>query len=159
MTDLLAHLNRDTLPEALVDAFIQWCIWEQARPALITVLEVGMMHDLADNLRHAETLVALMEHGDLANAYAKQMQGQANPKMLSAAEAAAFEFGNMMRATTPDHYDAEEVAFFASRVCGWAQWAISGFADPNEKMQAEDDARKEQETHLERLWREAASNA
>lgn len=157
MSDLLAHLNRETLPAPVVEAFVQWCIWEQARPALVKVLEVGHMTELVNALNAAGTPQKLAEYGELANEFAKRMQGNADPKMLSAAEAAAFEFNNMNRAAQPDHYDPEAVAFFAARVCGWAEWAKNNFADAEKKNHAEESARADQETTLENLWREAAS--
>lgn len=153
MSDLLEHLGKDTLPKPLVDEFVRWCVYEQARPALLDVLEKADIKDIAASIRQAHSLVDLARLGEQASAHAKSLRGRTGPLGLSAAEAAAFEFTNLTRAASEDFFDAEGVAFFSSRVCGWAGWASTDFSDPGRKAKAEGTARQQQNSELERLWK------
>lgn len=158
MTELLDHLGRDTLPEPLVAEFVRWCVWDQARSALLLILEKATLTEIADEIRRAPDLTALVQLGQRANQQAKEVRGKTGPLGYSAAEAAAFEFTNMTNAASDDNWDAEGVAFFASRVCGWAGWAATDFMDPMQKTTAEEHARREQASYLETLWRRQADN-
>lgn len=156
MTELLEHLGKDTLPRPLLDEFIQWCVWEQAKPALITVMQKADMDELVQAVTKATDFSALKEFAEIANEYAKQyakqMKGTPNLMALSAAEAAAFEFTKVISAVEEDQTDAEIVAFFAARVSGWAGWATSDFTDPTKKQASETDSREKQEATLHQLW-------
>jgi len=156
MSSILDHLSKDTLPETLIKEFVRWCVWEQARPAFSLVLNKGTVTDIADAVESAENLAELVEIGEKANEYAKSMRGRTGPLGLSAIEATAFEFTNMIRAAG-ENWDPEGVAFFASRVCGWAGWASTDFADPMQKAVAEKQARAHQEAQLQKLWSKNAS--
>lgn len=143
----------ETLSRPVVQQFIDWCIWEQARPALALILDKVMMTDLADNIRQAADLPALSAMGEQANAYVKRRRAATGPLGLSAAEAGTFEFINMVKAASEDTWDAEAIAFFASRVCGWAGWAATDFTDPMQKNSAERIARQAQAARLDELIR------
>lgn len=155
MSDLLEQL--DTLPRSVIEQFIRWCIWEQARPALLLILDRNMMTDFADNIREARNIPVLAQLSEQANAFVKSRRGATGPLGLSAAEAGTFEFTNMMKAATDEAADAEAVAFFASRVCGWAGWASTDFTDPAQKTVAEVEAREEQELYLNQLLRQEST--
>ena len=156
MAELLEHLGKDTLPRQLVNEFVSWCVFEQGHPALLLVLDKTMMTEVASKLRDTTDLATLYELGQQANQLAKQARERTGPLGLSAAEAAANEFTKMIDATSETNWDAEGVAFFASRVCGWAGWAETDFADPMQKAVAEKQAREAQEARLEELWRQVS---
>ncbi len=153
MAELLEHLGKDTLPRQLVKEFVNWCVFEQGYPALLLVLDKTMMTEVASKLRETTDLDTLYKLGQEANLLAKEARERTGPLGLSAAEAAANEFTKMIEATSEPNWDAEGVAFFASRVYGWAGWAETDFADPMQKAIAERQARKAQEACLEELWR------
>jgi len=154
MDDLLNHIGRDTLPSQLVQQFIDWCILEQARPALVTVLDVVGLSEISTRIQNTDPYPRLLALSTYANEQAKQLREHAKtgPLGYSAAEAAAFEFANMLNAADDAQFDAEAVAFFASRVCGWSGWANTQFRNPQEKAIAESTARQQQETYLQELW-------
>lgn len=149
MSNLLEQL--DTLPRSIIEQFILWCIWEQARPALLLILDQNMMTDFANEIRQAQNIPVLAQVSERANAYVKNMRGATGPLGLSATEAGTFEFTNMMKAAADEAADAEGVAFFAARVCGWAGWATTDFTNPAQKNIAETQARQEQERRLNHL--------
>jgi hypothetical protein len=158
LEDLLDHLGRDTLPRRVVNTFIHWCIWAQARPAMAIVLERAGLTDIAVRMRDAGDLAVLTRLGHETNQHIRMLRGQTAPLLLSAAEAAAFEFNNLTNAASEEYWDAEGVAFFAARVCGWASWADTDFTDPTRKAAAERIARKAQVAELERLLRETSGD-
>jgi len=154
--DLLKLIGRDTLPSALVQQFITWCILQQARPALIIVLEVVGLEDTSKQIQTTDKFDQLLTLSTQANTEAKQLRQYAKtgPLGYSAAEAAAFEFTNMLNAARDAQFDAEAVAFFAARVCGWSGWAATQFNDPGQKAVAEAKAKQDQEQKLQHLWRQ-----
>ena len=158
MGSLLEHLGKDTLPQALLDAFVRWCVWEQARPALALVLEKAQLATLAEEVREAEDLVTLSGVSERAGQSAHEARKATGPLGMSAAEAAAFEMANLVRAADADDGDPESVAFFAARVCGWAGWAETDFTDPAQKMLAEQEARDLQENQLHTLWQQSGES-
>jgi hypothetical protein len=154
MTGWLEQLGKETLPRELVETFMQWCIWEQARPALMVVLEKTMQQPLAEALAAANDRSSLLIAAENTTREIKQARVKTGPLGLSAAEAAAFEFNSLLRATDEDDWDPEDAAFFAARVCGWAGWAASDFSVPARKTQAEAEARQAQEIRLQTLFRQ-----
>jgi hypothetical protein len=156
MTDLLNQLAGDAVPGEVVNQFVGWCVWEQARPALTLVLAKVGLDEMVEAINTVDDLRALAYLSHEANAYIKDLRGSTGPLLLSAAEAATFEFSSMTAAAGEEDWDVEGVAFFAARVCGWAGWAAIDFADPAQKAAAEDHARQQQAQVLERLWREHA---
>ena len=158
MSNLMDHLGSDTLPASLIDAFVRWCMLEQARPALVTVLIKFGLGDLAAQVEATDdssTLLTLSSqiHQQVQALGAKSSTG---PLGFSAAKAATYEFGNLMRASTENPVDAEAVAFFAARICGWAGWAGADFAEPERKSTEEHQARQTQERTLRTLWQQSS---
>lgn len=154
MTTLLDHLGKGTLSKPLLDAFVEWCVWQQARPALCLVLTKTTLNHLADQLNAAQDLGHLTLITERASQEIKAARQRTGPLGLSAAEAATYEYGNLLRVATDAQFDPEEAAFFAARVCGWGGWAASDFTQPTRKGQVEAEAREEQEAQLQRLWRQ-----
>ncbi len=157
MTQLLDHLGKDTLPTEMVHAFVKWCIEEQARDALAITLERTGFAEIAAKIRATSNITALEKLSARARQESKQQQDKTRMMALSTAEAAAFEFNNMLHAANPDDLDAEAVSFFAARVSGWGGWASQKFVDVTAKKQAEKDAFDAQEAHLTTLWQMYAS--
>jgi hypothetical protein len=157
MNSLLDHLGKDTLPEALLQEFVNWCVWEQASPALVIVLENVQLQELAQSIRETRSLVELESLSAHAVSRIQELRKRTGPLGLSAAEAAAFEINNLAKAAAESHQDAESIAFFAARVCGWAGWAETEFIDPMRKAEAESEARDLQEERLQALWVEFGS--
>lgn len=152
MSDLLEHLDRETLPASVVEDFVQWCIWEQAKPALLLILERNEMDEAAAAFRSVEDYPVLAA---VTARYADQLHGKTGKLGLSAARAAVFEFSNLMNAASTEHWEPEAVAFFAGRVYGWAGWAATNFTDPGHKVVAEAQAAEQQEAKLARLLQQA----
>jgi hypothetical protein len=154
MSNLLEHLNRETFPPAMIEAFIQWCIWEQARPALVTVLQKTGLDPHALEIMHAKTYTALAQACQNAGMDAHEARKRTGPLGLSTAEASAFLVQRITQAATEADWDPEGIAFYSAQVMGWAGFAEAGFADPRAKSAAESAARHAQETKLNELWAE-----
>ncbi len=152
MNNLLEHLGKDTLPAQMIKDFIQWCVWQQARPALVMVLNKSGITDVAQAIEKTDDLPELTTLNATANKTAKERRGNTGPLALSAAEAATFEFTNMMNAINETDTDPEAVSFFSMRVCGWAAWAEKDFANASIKTEAEASAKEAQEACLDQLW-------
>lgn len=152
MVNLLEHLGKDTLPKPMLEAFVHWCVWEQARPALVEVLGKAGLDNLVADLKATSTIDSLEEVSRRAGNFAHEARKATGPLGMSAAEAAAFEMLNLAQAAADADWDPESVAFFSARVCGWAGWAQTDFRDPTKKISAEQSAREEQETRLQSLW-------
>jgi hypothetical protein len=150
----LDYLGKDALPDALEAAFVNWCVWDQARPALVRVLEKTVLSSLASEFQTSTNLAALTALGQRALAEVERAHSDTGPLGLSAAKAAVFEFNNLLAVVPEPDFDPEGAAFFAARVCGWAGWADADFAAPEIKSQAELDARQQQETRLRELAQE-----
>lgn len=157
MSNLLDQLSQDTLPAQMVESFVSWCVMEQARPALASVLEKADQIELASQIRQASTLETLTQLGGDAHKLSKSSDTKELIMANTAIEAAAFEFNNMLEATNEQDIDAESVSFFAARVCGWAGWASQSFGDVSAKSNAEQAAIRSQEKRLETLWQMYAS--
>lgn len=157
MSELFDHLSRDTLPPALVETFVNWCVFEQARPAMVQVLEKTGLQEHANHLRAATSYTALVAASEAAGHDAHEARKSTGPLGLSTAEAAAFLVSRVARAATEVEWDPEGVAFFAAQVCGWASFAEGGFNDFNRKNDAEQTARNQQEAKLAELWQQYAN--
>lgn len=151
MSDILNQLGSDSVPREVLESFMGWCVWQQARPALTLVLAKVGLDELVAAIDATDDLTTLARLSQQANATIKELRGSTGPLLLSAAEAATFEFSSMTAAVGDD---AEGVAFFAARVYGWAGWAAVDFADPAQKTAAETQARQQQASTLERMWRD-----
>jgi hypothetical protein len=152
MSGLLDQLGRDTLPRPVIDEFVHWCIWQQARQALVLVLEDNQLMEIAAEIQSAVDLLTAERLSKEAKDHIQGLSTRNDPMGLSAAEGAAFEFINMAAAAKDDVFDVEGVSFLSSRVCGWAGWALNGYANPQEKVAAEQAALQAQEAHLQELW-------
>lgn len=150
---MLDHLDKDVLPREVIQAFVTWCVWEQSRPALAQVLEQTPLAGLTEQLRSAQDLPALAALAAEVR-FAPEETSSDNPLAISAAEGAAFEFANLVQAAQEAEIDAESVAFFASRVCGWAGWASRNFTSQADKTAAEQSARQAQEDRLEAIYQQ-----
>jgi len=148
---VLDYLGKDALPYALETAFVDWCVWELARPALATVLEKAALGSLASEFRAAGDLATLVALGQRANEDITRAHGDTGPLGLSAAKGAVFEFNNLLAAIPEPDFDPEGVAFFSARVCGWA---AADFSQAERKTQAEQEAREQQAARLSELWQE-----
>lgn len=151
MVHYLEQLGKDLLPKNVEAAFIDWCIWQQAQPALNRLLVNTDLEVLARQLQAAKSLNGLVSTAaSLAEALRRDYKTD-TLRGLFAARGAAFEFLNLLKEATEPEPDAEEVAFFAVRVCGWAGWAQTNFSQPEDKQAAEDEARAQQAQKLEAL--------
>lgn len=151
MSDRLTQLNSDALPRVVLEMFAHWCVWEQARPALVTVLQRTNLGESAAAIRDSADLLEVTQHVQAVNGGIRDLRAQADPLGTSAAEGAAFEFTRMIEALDETNLDAEAVAFFAARVCGWSGWAETDFRDPTRKATAEHEARDAQTLRLSQL--------
>jgi|FLYN01.1.fsa_nt_gi hypothetical protein len=149
---VLDYLGKDALPYAMESEFVNWCVWEQARPALVSVLEKTVLSPLASEFQAVSDLATLVSLGQRAVEEVTQAHSDTGPLGLSAAKGAVFEFNNMLAAIPEPDFDPETVAFFAARVCGWAGWAAADFSQAERKAQAEEAARERQAAQLRQLW-------
>jgi hypothetical protein len=159
MTTLLEHLGRDTLPPAVIDAFVQWCVWQQAHPALLTVLRQTNLTEAAEQVEAAKTYAELQRVTALIGADVHAMRTRTGPLGLSAAEASSFLVSKMAAAATESDWDPEGVAFFAAQMQGWAAWAETNFVDAARKPAGEQRARQQQEAMLSELYRMSESGS
>jgi hypothetical protein len=152
--DVLDYLGKDALPYALESAFVNWCVWDQARPALARVLEKTVLNSLASEFQSASDLPTLAALGQRAVGEVERAQSDTGPLGLSAAKAAVFEFNNLLATVPEPDFDPEAASFFSARVCGWAGWTDADFGAPEIKTQAEEAARQQQSARLRELWQE-----
>jgi len=150
---VLEHLGKGTLPHELESAFVNWCMWEQARSAVIAVLDKTDLQPLLTQFQQAADLAALTAVAQRAVDETARAR-DTGPLALSAAKAVAFEFNNLVKVADGEDFDAEAAAFFAARVCGWAAWAAADFSDVTRKTEAEAEARREQAERLSALWQQ-----
>lgn len=151
MAPYLEQLGKDLLPKSVEADFVQWCIWQQAQPALVKLLDDTDLAALSNSLQAAKSLSALVSAAAAAAEALRRDYKTDALRGLFAARGAAFEFLNLLKEATEAEPDAEEVAFFAVRVCGWAGWAQTNFSKPDDKQAAETAARAQQGHKLEAL--------
>ncbi|RMG80317.1 MAG: hypothetical protein D6712_18270 [Chloroflexi bacterium] len=151
MSELLQQLSKDIFPPTLIQQFVDWCIWEQARPALLLVLHKVQLNELAQVLEAAQDIGQLLTATEQVAQRIHEARKSTGPLGLSAAEAAAYEMQNILKSALDEGDDPESVAFFAARVCGWAAWAETNFTNPAQKPIAEAAARDAQIHKLENL--------
>jgi len=152
MSTLLEQLGNDTLPATIEREFVDWCLWQQAYPALQQVLEKTLLTELVEMLSNADKYFTLVALTDIIVQEAQAARKRTGLLGLSAAQAAAIEFQKLLAAASEEAWDPQEVAFFSVRVCGWAGWANSEFSDTENKDAAERAARSHQEAHLKSLF-------
>lgn len=151
---LLEHLGKDTLPRPLLDQFVNWCAWEQARPSLVVVLKNTGLDSLITDIEGADDLAGLAAITEKAGNTVKEARQKTGPLGLSTAEASAFLVSKLASAAEEPGFDPEAVAFFAAQVCGWSAFAETGFKNPAHKATAEKKARNDQENRLRALWQQ-----
>lgn len=159
MSSLLDYLENETLPKPVEQAFVEWCVWEQARQALAIILESMELHSLIEALGTAQNLDGLFSWSENATRIVNRMQTQAGALNITSAKAALFEFQSLTKAARQGEWDPGGAAFFSARVCGWAGWAATGFSQPAQKNIAEQAARKEQENRLTFLLQQSNNSA
>jgi hypothetical protein len=152
--DVLDYLGKDVLPDALETAFVNWCVWDQARPALVRVLEKTVLSSLASEFQTVGDLATLAALGQRAVEEVERAHSDTGPLGLSAAKAAVFEFNNLLATVPEPDFDPEGASFFAARVCGWAGWTDADFGASEVKTQTEDAARQQQAVKLGELMQE-----
>jgi hypothetical protein len=152
MSELLSHLGKDTFPEAMIREFVDWCVWEQARPSLVVILTQTGLEGDASKIEEVTDYESLSVACSNAGKNAHEARQRTGPLGLSTAEATAFLAQRLAKAAQDEHLDAEEVAFFTMQVCGWRGFAESKFADNTRKADTEVEARQAQEAKLQSLW-------
>ncbi len=154
MYSLLDYLSKGTLPQPLIAAFANWCIWEQGRPALIVVLSQAGLTEVARPLELARTPHMLEKASQQALEAAHQARQQHGPHAFYAAEAACFLMNRLLASARESDLDAEAVVFFTAQICGWAGFAMTGFKNPAEKTKSEKRGRAALNRKLRALWQE-----
>jgi hypothetical protein len=152
-TDLLNHLGKDTLPEPLLREFVDWCVWEQARPSLEVILNKTGMTTHATNIARTTDLVEFAAACENTGKDAHEARKNTGPLGLSTAEATAFLAQKMANAAMSDPLDVEAIAFYMVQLVGWKGFAESDFLNPTKKLEAESAARTVQENKLQDLWK------
>jgi hypothetical protein len=137
----------------LLREFVDWCIWEQARPALEIILTRTGMQAHASNITRASDLFEFASACENAGKHAHEARKNTGPLGLSTAEATSFLAQKMANAAMTDPLDVEAIAFYMVQLVGWQGFAESGFLDPTKKLEAERDVRAVQENKLQELWK------
>ena len=152
MSEFIDNLGKDVFPPAMVDYFVRWCVWEQARPALVDVLAVTGVEGLADEIEQTSSYSELERLSEKAGNYAHDIGKRTGPLGISTAEAIAFLAQKLARAAQEADWDPEAVSFFTIQVVGWHGFAGTMFTDIKKKLAAAEDARVKQEEKLAELW-------
>ena len=152
MSEYLDNLGKDVFPAAMIDEFIKWCVWEEARPALVEILIVTSLGALADQIEQANTYAELERISEEAGNHAKQIGKSTGPLGISTAEAAAFLSQKLAHAAQEAEFDPEAVAFFATQIISWHAFAGTMFTDMKKKIAAINESREKQEAKLAELW-------
>ena len=153
MTDLLDNLSKDIFPPAMVDHFVRWCVWEQARPALVNVLSLTGVGDLADEIRATTSYAELEKLSEQAGKYAQDIGKRTGPLGISTAEAISFLMQKLAHAAQEADWDPEAVSFYTIQVMGWQGFAETMFTETKKKIEATEAARTAQEEKLAELWK------
>lgn len=152
MVDMLNQLGKDTLPENIIKDFVAWCVWTQAVPALIVILNKTGLDQDAAAISHIDDFKMLANQCEITGRNAHEARKSTGPLGLSTAEAAAFLMQKLAASAKEKESDADAIAFYAAQVVGWKGFADSAFSDQALKQKAEDDARIAQDQKLKALW-------
>jgi len=157
MSEYLDNLGKDTFPPAMVEAFVRWCVWEQARPAIVDVLKLTGVDNLAQEIADTSSYTELEKLSEQAGKYAQEIGKRTGPLGISSAEAAAFLMQKLAHAAQEAGWDPEAVSFFTVQVVSWQGFAETLFTDMKKKTEAAEAAKQTQEKKLAELWQEYGS--
>lgn len=152
MSEFLDNLGKDVFPAVMIDHFVRWCVWEEARPALVKVLSVTGVDELSNQIKHTSSYSDLETLSERAGKYAHEIGKRTGPLGISTAEAISFLAQKLAHAAQESDWDPEAVSFFTIQVLGWHGFAESMFTDIHKKVEAADAARERQENKLAELW-------
>jgi hypothetical protein len=148
--NLLDMLGTEHLPREAETRFIEFCIWQQARPALVQILEAVEMPVYAAEMSGAADLAGLQKCA--SDAAMTALTTRNIPVMaLAAVQGTASEVEALVKAADPAEADAAAVSFHAARLVGWASWAINKFSTGMFKSSAEQVAYGEQLQELMKM--------
>lgn len=158
MASFLDHLDKDTFSVSLLSDFVAWCVWDQARPSLISILQKTGLDDQATAIANVDDYVGLAANAHEAARHVAEVRKITGVLGLSSAEASSFLTMRLADAAT--NSNAEDVAFFAAQLAGWQAFSEVAFTDAKAKQAGEVAARTAQEMQLQALYRtyEAANN-
>lgn len=154
MSELIDNLGKDTYPPVMVEAFVRWCVWEQAHPAIVDILKLTGVDNLAEEIATTQSYKVLENLSEQAGNYAKEIAKRTGPLGISSAEAAAFLMQKLAHAAQEAEFDPEAVSFFTIQVLSWAGFAETLFTDMKKKLIAAEAAKKAQEDKLIELWQQ-----
>lgn len=154
MSEFLDNLSQEMYPPVMVDHFVRWCVWEQARPALVDVLSATGVTDLAEKISQTSSYTELEKLSEQAGNYAQEIGRRTGPLGISTSEATAFLVQKLARSAQESEWDPEAVSFFTIQVIGWQGFAKTMFTDMREKIAATNSAKEQQEQKLAQLWQQ-----
>jgi hypothetical protein len=139
---LLDLLGTGKLPPQMERKFIQFCVWQQARPAFIQVLQAAGLSNYA---KEADAMADLPSMVECARLAAETAHRSRLPVLaMGAVQGMSAEIAQLAAAADPAEFDAEAVSFHAARLVGWATWASNKFGTGVFKASAEAAAYGEQ---------------
>ena len=132
---LLDLLGTEKLPAQAERQFIEFCLWQQARPAIVQILRETGLDAYAEEAAGVKTPAALAA---CVHRAAKVAQSAKLPIMAFATvQGAATDTEQLAAAAHPDTDDPEAASFHAARLAGWATWAANQFQNGTLKTTAE----------------------
>lgn len=154
MSEFIENLSKDTFPPVMVEAFVRWCVWEQARPAIVEVLKLTGVTGLAQEIDETQSYQELERLSETAGNYAQEIGKRTGPLGISSAEAASFLMQKLAHAAQEAEFDPEAVSFFTIQVVSWQGFAETLFTDMKKKIESANQARDRQEEKLAELWQQ-----
>ncbi len=140
---LLDLLGTEHLPDEIERRFMDFCVWQQAHPAIVQILESCQLPESARTAAEAASLDALGACVQRAAASVKDRRDI--PVMaLGTIQGVASEVEQIALHAGPVEADAGAVSFHAARLVGWASWARNKFGTGMFKTSAEEVAYGEQ---------------
>ncbi len=159
MSELIDNLGKDIYPPVMVEMFVHWCVWEQARPAIVDILKLTGVDELASHIAKTESYTDLEVLSEQAGNLAKEIAKRTGPLGISTAEASAFLMQKLAHAAQEADFDPEAVSFFTIQMMGWAGFAETLFTDMKRKLASSDAAKVAQEKKLIELWQQYGSES
>lgn len=124
---------------AAAQQYIDFCVWQQARPAIVKVLESCDQPAYALQAEEAGQVAILAESTQQA-ATAILLRRGIPVMQLAAVQGIAGEMKQIATAVEADLPDLEAMSFHAARLVGWAAWADYNFGTGSAKAHAEEAA-------------------